>query len=149
MYRRLIAIGTILAALLLLTGCNLDAGTPVPTPDLPQVFISQPESGRQVFEGVTVDIQIDAEDSSVGITRIEFYVDSGLVEEYTLPNYAVEPEFSALVNWQANGVGRHVIQAIAYRPGDIASRPAIIELVVIPREGNDNATDEATEESSA
>ena len=125
----------LICAVLAAAGCTLDAGTPVPTPDLPRVEIVQPENQRQVFEGVTVDILIEAEDSTVGISRIELYIDNTLFEEFTLPNYQVEEVFSALFNWQAQGVGRHVIQAIAYRAGDVASRPSTIEIVVIPRDG--------------
>jgi len=126
---------TLVWAVLVLAGCNLNAETPVPTPDLPTVTIVQPENQRQVFEGVNVDILIEAEDDTVGISRVELYIDNTLAEDFTIPNYQVEEVFSALFNWQAQGVGRHVIQVIAYRAGDVASRPATIEIVVIPREG--------------
>jgi len=144
MYR---LIGT-LFLILALSGCNLDAGTPVPTPDLPTIAIVRPENQRQVFEGVSVDIEIEAADNTVGISRIELYVDNSLVEEFTIPNYQVEDVFTALLNWQAQGVGRHVIQAIAYRAGDVPSRPATIEIIVIPREGDAETTAEATPEAS-
>lgn len=120
--------------LLALGACNLDQGTPVPTPDLPQVHITQPENGRQVFEGVNMTIEIEAVDESVGITKVELYVDGALVKDSTIPNYQVEPIYVVQMSWRAQGIGRHIIEAKAYRAGDIESRPHFIEVEVIPRE---------------
>jgi hypothetical protein len=126
--------GLILLGLLLsLAACNLQQETPVPTPDLPIVTITEPENNRQVFEGVNVTIEIEALDETVGISKVELYVDDQLLQTAEIPNYQVEPIFVVQMSWRAEGIGLHLIEARAYRAGDIGSRPHYIELEVIPR----------------
>lgn len=138
-----------LALIVLLAGCNLDAGTPVPTPDVPRVFITEPENNRQVLQGTNVTIQIEAEDDSVGIYRVELLANDELVQEYEPPNYQVEPIYAIRMSWLAESLGRHVLTAVSYRPDGTESRPATLILEVIPR-GTPGAelTPEATSEAT-
>jgi hypothetical protein len=137
----------LLLAGVLLAGCNLEAETPPPTPDLPRVSITAPQNNRQVFEGVDVSIEVEATDNTVGVSRVELYVDGQLLREADLPTESIHV---AQFNWVARGVGRHPIQAIAYRPDGTRSpeQDGLIELEVIPREETaPEATAEATPDS--
>jgi len=129
----------IVMILFVVSACTLEQPTVEPTPDLPQIMITEPENGRQVFEGVNVTVEIEASDGQVGISRLELYADGQLLQESSIPNYQVEPVYVVQMSWRAEGIGRHILEAVAYRPDETPSRSAIIELDVIPRE--------ATEES--
>lgn len=126
-----------LLLLLVLSGCNLttpaSTPTPVPTPDLPRVHFEFPENGSIVYEGTELIADIIAEDESVGIERIEFYVNG-------VPHLTGEPEsapvtvFRATMNWVAEGLGAHTLSAVAYRVDGTPSDEEIIRIEVIPRE---------------
>lgn len=124
----------LLLCLGLLTACNLakPTATPLPTPDIPQVKILSPANNQQVVEGFDFDLDISAFDRSGGIQRIELYVDEVLINTSQPVNGTV-PVFRATMNWLAQGVGWHVITAVAYRADDTRSDKYNITLEVIPR----------------
>ena len=80
----------LLLAALLLAGCNLSNQTPtaVPTPNLPRVQFQSPANESTVYEGTDLAIQILAEDSGIGIARVELLADEQHVQE-------ARPEISA------------------------------------------------------
>lgn len=119
---------------LLLAGCNLTAEPPTlaPTPDLPTVTFIYPENGSLVFEGVDLNVDIYARDTTRGIARIEFFVDGEQINE-GVPESGVVPEFRVTMNWLTEGLGGHTLAAIAYRADGTASDQAIIAIDVIPR----------------
>ncbi len=118
----------------LLAACNLakPTATPLPTPDIPQVKILSPANNQQVVEGFDFDLDISAFDRSGGIQRIELYVDEVLINTSQPVNGPV-PIFRVIMNWLAQGVGRHLIAAVAYRADETPSDRDTITLEVIPR----------------
>jgi len=136
MYRAITRLFSLCIGLIIaLTGCNLGApqATPVPTPDIPTVEILAPPNNQQVFDGTNFDIDILARDASQGIKRIELYVDETLINESTVVS-GTQPQYRVTMNWLAQGVGFHVISAVAYREDDTRSDEFLINLEVIPRE---------------
>jgi hypothetical protein len=63
--------------------------TPTPTPDTtaPAVSITSPQNGASVFKNSTININANASDN-VGVTRVEFYVDSSLTCTDTATPYS-------------------------------------------------------------
>ena len=135
MYRSLIT----LLLITLCSACMLEKEVTEEPPVLPQVTFTEPENGRQVFEGVNVTVEIEASDALVGISKLEFYADDQLLQESTIPNYQVEPVYVVQMSWRAEGIGRHNLTAIAYRPDGTTSNIAILDLDVIPREATEEA----------
>lgn len=123
-------------ALSVLSGCNLGVApdTPVPTPDLPRVEFIAPPNNSQVLEQTDFPLDIIARDASVGIARLEFYIDETLITEVTPQDDEAVPVFRVQVNWLAQGVGLHGASAIAYRPDGTRSDEARLTLEVLPRE---------------
>lgn len=126
----------VLAVLLGALACNLVQGTPAPTPApaIPQITILDPPNNRQVIEGVDFPIDIVARDESVGVARVELYVDGELINTAT-PFYNItEPIFRVEMNWLARGVGLHVIEVVAYRQDGTPSDPFLITIEVLARQ---------------
>lgn len=119
-----------------LLACNLTTAqpTPAPTPDLPQVTVLEPANNRQIIEGTEFNIDVLAEDTTLGIARVEVRVDSTVLADVSPVESEAEQRFRVQTNWRAQGVGLHVIQAIAYRPDDTPSDPMIINIEVLPRD---------------
>ena len=117
-----------------LTACNLDKPTPTPfpTPDLPRVEILAPPNQQKVIEGTEFDIDILAVDQSLGIRRIELYVDEHFVKSSETTD-GVKQEYRVIMNWFAQGLGWHTIKAIALRDNGTRSDEHLITLQVIPR----------------
>ena len=122
--------------LALLSACNLATTPPtaIPTPDLPRVDFEQPANGATVVEGSELTIDLVASDETQGIARIELLVDDLNYREGTPENDVPVPTFRVLMNWLAQGVGRHVLTAIAYRPDGTRSDERSILIEVLPRE---------------
>jgi hypothetical protein len=119
---------------LALVGCNLSSNasaTVVPTPDLPQIEILDPPNNVQIVEGTDFDIDILAQDATSGIIKVELYVDGELIQESNPPTNIVEPQYRVIVNWLAQGTGKHVIEAVAYRQDGTRSDAALITVEVI------------------
>lgn len=125
-----------LIVLLMLSACNLGTSdvAPLPTPDIPQVEIIAPENNQQVFVGAEFDFDIVARDATEGIALVELYVDE-VVINFSSPIEAESvPIFRTTMNWRAVGVGRHIIEVIAYREDGQQSDPARITIEVLARE---------------
>lgn len=120
--------------MVILTACNLNTvePTPIPTPDIPRVRFEYPSNNDQVYINTDLTVDIVAQDQSVGISRLEFYVDGELIQDGTPPDGLVSI-FRVNMNWLAEGLGLHTLSAIAYRPSGIPSEEAIIAIEVIPR----------------
>ncbi len=116
------------------SACNLDKPTPTPfpTPDLPRVEILAPPNQQQVVEGTEFDIDILAVDHSLGIRRIELYVDDLFVKSSETTD-GVKQEYRVTMNWFAQGLGWHSIKAVALRDNGTRSDEHLIALQVISR----------------
>jgi hypothetical protein len=123
------------AMVMLLLACNLATATPtlVPTPDIPVVEILDPPNNRQIVEGTEFNIDIVARDSGAGIAKIEVLIDGELINSATPFENIIEPVFRVQMNWLANSVGIHVIEAIAYRQDGQPSDPTLITIEVLPQ----------------
>jgi hypothetical protein len=122
------------ALLILMAGCNLGASQDVvvpPTPDLPRVSFQFPQNNARVVEGFEVVVDILATDSTLGVQRIEFYVDRVLVQQGESPE-GVVALFRVNTKWTAQGLGIHTLSAIAYRPDGTPGDEMTILIEVIP-----------------
>ncbi len=129
-------IGVLLGLLLFTTlaACNLGAAgiTPSPTPEIPTATILAPANNARVVEGVELDIEILGEDLGQGISRIELIVDGISINTATPQTDAASvPQFRVVMNWLAEGIGLHRIEAVAYRLDGTPSREAIIVVEVV------------------
>jgi hypothetical protein len=122
--------------LLLAAGCNLSVAapeTPVPTPDVPVVEFLFPPNNSTVLEGTDLTLDIVARDTSIGVSRLEVYLNGVLLREVELADYTVEPVYRVQVNWLADGAGLHALTAVAFRPDGTPSDEGRITLEVVPR----------------
>jgi len=124
-----------ISVLLLVSACNLSSTTPtpVPTPDIPRAEILAPENNRQIFEGTDFDIDILARDETDGIAQIELIIDEVSINTATPLETQPPTVFRATMNWLAQGVGFHVIEAVPYRADGTRGDAAVITIEVIPR----------------
>lgn len=132
-----IRFATLILCLIALAGCNLgtpDDITPVPTPDIPTVEILAPQNNQQVIVGTEFDFDIVARDSNPGVSLVELYIDEELINFSTPIESSSVEVFRTSMNWQASGIGFHIIEVIAYRPDGQQGDPARITLEVVPRE---------------
>jgi hypothetical protein len=121
---------------LLVAGCNLSAAapeTPVATPDVPVVEFLYPPNNSTVLEGTDLTLDIVARDTSIGVSRLEVYLNDVLLREVELADYTVEPVYRIQVNWLADGAGLHALTAIAFRPDGTRSDEGRITLEIVPR----------------
>ena len=125
---------TLILSAVFITGCNLTqpAETPVPTADIPRVTFQSPLNNSTVIEFTDFPIDIWAEDS-VGINKIELYVDGEKHNEASPVNAVSVPVFRVEMNWLAQGVGKHTLSAIAYRLDGRRGDETIINIEVLPR----------------
>lgn len=124
-----------LIVLLSLSACNLSTEAPPPTtaPDIPTVQITYPDNDANVIEGTDLTITILANDEDgAGIARVELLVDEMVINERGPDAATSVPVFTVEMNWLAEGLGRHAISAVAYRPDGIPSDPATIVVNVLP-----------------
>lgn len=120
--------------LLALAGCNLDASnlTPIPTPDIPRVEFLFPENNSTVIEGADLTLDILAQDEGSGIAQIELLLNGQTLRMASPQEALTLSEFRVEMNWFAQGVGRHVLSAIAYRGDGIPSDEARLVIEVLP-----------------
>jgi hypothetical protein len=118
--------------LLMTAACNLQFGepTPFPTPDFPQIDFELPANNASIVEGGELEILLLAQDTSLGITRVELIVDDLPFRESQPEISGAVPVFRVNMNWLAEGIGFHSLTAIAYRPDGTASRPRTINVLV-------------------
>ncbi|MFW5691957.1 MAG: Ig-like domain-containing protein [Chloroflexota bacterium] len=126
--RRLLVAVMLAAAL---TGCTLSSGNQQPTPDLPRVYFVSPANNARVIEGSDLTIDLYAEDDTVGIARIELRLNSTMLSDAAPANFQTERRFRVEMNWVANGIGSHVLSAIAYRPDGTPSDETFITVDVV------------------
>lgn len=124
----------LLSLILFTTGCNLKSkdATAIPTPDIPTVRFLFPANNDQIIEGTDLTFDIYAADMSIGVARVELFIDGQLHgEPMYYGDYQFTDEFRPQTNWVAQGIGRHTIAAIAYRPDGTPSDEALITVEVI------------------
>lgn len=125
-------------SLLLLAGCNLTTAdrlpTPIPTPDIPRTEILEPPNNVQIIEGTEFNIDIVARDETVGIDRVVLSIDEVVVNAASPQEDGPVNVFRVTMNWRATGVGRHIIEAVAYRADDTPSDPAVLNVDVLAPE---------------
>jgi len=120
----------------MVAGCNLNtvSPTPAPTADIPRVEFLYPESSpdnpARVVEGTDLTIDVVARDETAGIYRVELYLNGQLLNE-SPPQLEPLPVFRVEMNWFANGIGRHVLSAIAYRQDGTQSNMTTLMVEVI------------------
>ncbi len=126
----------ILALALVSAACNLQQGTPtaLPTPDAPAVEFLAPLNGSNVFEGTDLTVELVARDGGAGVARVALLVDDVSHQEGNPVEDDAVPVFTVTMNWLAEGVGRHSLTAIAYRPDGTASPPTSISIQVVARQ---------------
>ncbi|MCL4255301.1 MAG: hypothetical protein KJ043_16190 [Anaerolineae bacterium] len=129
-FKQLVAQFMVVLVVILFTGCTLES-TPAPTPDLPRVQFIAPPNNSRVVNNTDLTIDLFAQDSTMGIAKIELYADGALVKEASLPNYDVQNEFRVQVNWLASGLGFHALSAIAYRPDGTRSDETFLSIEVV------------------
>jgi hypothetical protein len=135
--RTFLAAGLWLLAFML-SACNLSnepQPTPIPTPNIPTVQFLFPVNESTVLEGTEIDIEIVAADTGIGISKVEFYVDDTLINERGPDISAAVPTFTVQMNWLAQGAGRHVFMAIAYRADGTQSDPTTLLVNVLTPTG--------------
>lgn len=132
--RGLHPLSRLLAALVVLMACNLaqPAPTPIPTPDLPTVEIIDPPNNVQVIEGTTFAFDVVGRDATQGVSKIELSIDGALISQVNPFDVVAAPVFRAQINWTAQGVGLHVVEAVAFRPDGQRSDGALLTIEVIP-----------------
>lgn len=108
--------------------------TPIPTADIPQIEFLLPMNNQQVVEGIVFDIEVVAHDNNSGVALIELSVDGEQIHAVRPIEKLSEPIFTARMNWRAQGVGLHSLEAVAYRPDGTQGDPAIITVEVIVRD---------------
>ena len=122
----------ILIAGLLLCACNLATQHATPTPAVPVIQFQFPENNVSVAEGTDLQIELLAQDS-VGIAKVELSVDDQPHLDATPEVSPAVPIFTVEMNWLAEGVGLHALQAAAYRLDGTASTPVLINVKVTAR----------------
>ena len=129
MRRQLLSVLIVVSACL--SACNLtnQEVALTPTPEIPTVEFQFPTNNVAVVSGTDLQIQLLAQDA-VGIARIELYVDGQPHQTAAPVDSESVPVFTVDMNWLAEGVGLHSLQATAYRADGGASSPAIINVNV-------------------
>ena len=82
-----------------------------------------------VVSGTDLQIQLLAQDSQ-GIARIELSVDGQPHQTAAPVDSETVPVFTVDMNWLAEGIGFHSLQAVAYRADGSASDPVTINVNV-------------------
>ena len=140
MHRRILIAGLV-ALLLLLCACNLSTQTVTPTPAIPTVSFQFPANNVSVAEGTDLQIQLLAQDT-IGIAHVELRVDDQVHQDGKPVEAAAVPIFTVDMNWLAEGVGLHSLQATAYRLDGSASTPVIINVNVTAAASTASTTQE-------
>jgi hypothetical protein len=117
--------------LMLISGCNLSQSAPPPTPDLPTVYFVAPANNARVLENADLTVDIYAEDSTVGIARVEFRVNGVMVKDAGPANFGVSNQFRVQMNWLAQGIGLHIFSVVAFRPDGTPSDETFITIEVV------------------
>lgn len=92
-----------------------------------QAFITSPLSDSRFAEGD--EVLVAAAATGPDIERIQLLVDGEIVDEALSP--APQDAFSGQLQWKAEGVGSHTLQAIAINSAGVNSQPAAITVEVV------------------
>jgi len=127
MYRLIVS--AILA--LLLCSCNLAAQDSVvtPTPAVPVVQFQFPSNNFSVASGTDLQIQLLAQDT-VGVASIQLNVDGQPHQTAAPIDSETVPVFTVDMNWLAEGIGLHSLEATAFRLDGTPSDPVLINVNV-------------------
>ena len=106
------------------TGCTLQRinttapSTPEEGSSNPYVKIVYPDNNAQIYEGISLIIEILAVDEDQGITRVDIYLNDQKYQEVRPNDSDTVPVFAAEVNWISEGYGIHQFRAEAYSVDD-------------------------------
>lgn len=137
----------IVAALLILSACNLASGPPTSAPinnvtDIPSgkpaVTISSPESGSEVVVGDNVLVSANATDT-VGVTRMQLVANNQIVKTVSSEAISGDKNMSVLLDYKPSAPGDVTLQVIAYRAA-VASNPAEVKITVRSNQAQVTAT---------
>jgi hypothetical protein len=118
--------------IMMLSACNLNQQAPITpqAPDLPTVRFVEPANNARVLVGTDLTVDLYAEDQ-VGIERLVFYVDGVEVNTGETDNPTGERQFRVYMNWMAEGLGLHILSAVAYRVDGAKSDEAYLTVEVV------------------
>lgn len=116
----------------MLSACNLSqqALPSSGTPDLPTVRFVDPANNARVLAGTDLTVDIYAEDH-VGIARLVFYVDGVEINTGEAQTPLGEKQFRVYMNWVADGLGLHILSAVAYRADGVQSDETYLTVEVV------------------
>lgn len=116
---------------LLLSSCNLASQDSVvtPTPAIPVVQFQFPSNNFSVASGTDLQIQLLAQDT-VGIASIQLNVDGQPHQTAAPVDSETVPVFTVDMNWLAEGIGLHSLEATAFRLDGTPSDPVLINVNV-------------------
>ncbi len=133
--RQRLTVFALIVSVVALAACNLSnqpQPTATPTPELPQAQFVSPPNNSTVIQGTDLEFEIAASDKGIGIARVELRVDEQKINERGPEVSAAVPVFTVRMNWLAQGLGRHAISAVAYRPDGTQSNTATLIINVLP-----------------
>lgn len=127
--------------------CNLGATsqkTPEDVLQQPLVVLVAPVNGSVFAEGAQVALHAIAQDSTMGVARIEFRVNDMAVGEVMADQPAGQPSLDAIVAWKAAGQSGHLITAEAFRADGASLGLSDVAVRVIDKSGAASSSGTAT-----
>lgn len=115
-------IGLLLALAILAPACTPSTSVK------PNIILAALPHGSEFREGDTVIVQSAATDS-VGVARVELFVDHALVRSDSAPS--PQTYLSIAQNWKAT-LGKHTLSVRAYNTAGVASDAASVSITVSP-----------------
>jgi hypothetical protein len=137
MNRRLTLLYVILTIGLLLASaaaCNFDTTPDAEVSDLesgPLVLLIAPVNGSTYAEGIAVQLYAIAQDSLVGVSRLEFQMDGLPIGEVKASNPAGQSVLEGQMVWMAVDKRGHVLTAEAFRADGSSLGSADVTLKVV------------------
>lgn len=99
-------------------GCNLQLGG-LPTPVVPnagsQVMFIAPAANSILAHGAVITFAVKVHDTGAGVTQVDFMVNDRVIGSQTTPDGTPLPSFTAVQQWQTDGLRGHLISALALR----------------------------------
>lgn len=135
----------LLAALLVLSACNLTRQPPTSAPvttqpgsGKPVVTISAPKGGEEFVVGSDVFVSANASDT-VGVTRVQLIANNQIVKTVTSEAPAGDRSMNVLLDFRPAAAGDVRLQVVAFR-GAVASDPATVDITVRASQAQVTAT---------
>ncbi len=135
----------LLAALLVLSACNLTRQPPTSAPvtaqpgsGKPVVTISAPKGGEEFVVGSDVFVSASASDT-VGVTRVQLIANNQIVKTVTSESPAGDRSMNVLLDFRPAAAGDVRLQVVAFR-GAVASDPATVDITVRASQAQVTAT---------